>query len=436
MINLNLKKRVTVLWILFSILSFSHANDLIPGKKQENPIALTHAKIFTVSGEIIDGGTLVFNNGKISALGDKNVAIPQNADVFNLEGKHVYPGIIAAYSQLGLVEVGAVRATRDYAEAGTYNPNARADIAYNPDSDITPTVRSNGITSALIAPMGGRISGISSLLNLDAWNREDATILKNAGMHLNWPRMTIIKASWMKDPPKKQQEKINKNLKEIEDFFKEAKVYSLARKTNSGIKIDIRFEAMVPVIERKMPLIIAANEYKQIDAAIDFCKRHNLKMILLSGMDAWKLTGLLKENNIPVILRQTHTLPFREDEDYDLGFKHPALLRAAGVKFCIAKTSSASWDIRNIPFYAGTAVAHGLSKADALKAITLWPAEIFGMDDKIGSLEVGKNATLIVSSGDILDMQSSNVEMMFIDGRKVDIDDKQKRLYRKYQSRK
>ncbi len=422
--------------LLFLSISALPANDLIPGKKQDKPIAFTNAKIFTVSGEIIEKGTLVFDNGKISAIGQKGISIPQNAEVHNLNGKYVYPGIIAAYSQLGLVEVGAVRATRDHSEVGTFNPNVRADIAYNPDSDITPTVRSNGITTALIAPTGGRISGISSILNLDAWNREDATILKNAAMHLNWPEMTIRTASWIKDLLEKQQERIDKNLKKIDDFFSEAKVYSTARKTNPATIIDIRFEAMADVIERKMPLVISANEYKQIEAAVDFCKRHNLKMILHSGMDAWKLTGLLKENNIPVILRQTHTLPLREDEDYDLGFKHPALLNEAGIKFCIAKTSSASWAIRNIPFYAGTAAAHGLSYEDALKSITLWPAEIFGLDDKIGSLEIGKNATLIVSNGDILDMQSSNVEMMFIDGRRVDLDDKQKRLFKKYNARK
>ena len=247
--------------------------------------------------------------------------------------------------------------------------------------------------------------------------------------------MTIDYSSLDKDSLEKQQEKIDKNIKEIEDFFSQAKIYATARETNPATKIDIRFESMIPVIEGQMPLIISADEYKQIDAAVDFCKRHNLNMVLHSGMDAWKLTDLLKENNIPVILRHTHTLPSREDEDYDLGFKHPALLHEAGVKFCIAKTSGASWDIRNIPFYAGTAVAHGLNKADALKTITLWPAEIFGLGDKIGSIEVGKNATIIVSSGDILDMQSSNVEMMFIDGRKVDLDNRHKRLYRKYKTR-
>lgn len=420
---------------VFLLISFLPANDLVPGQKQKKPIALTNAKIFTVSGEIIENGTLVFDKGKISAIGQADTKIPQNAEIHDLNGKHVYPGIIAAYSQLGLVEIGAVRATRDYSETGTLNPNARADVAYNPDSEITPTVRSNGITTALIAPTGGRISGISSVLNLDAWNREDGTVLKNAGMHLNWPGMTIDYSSLDKDSLEKQQEKIDKNIKEIEDFFSQAKIYATARETNPATKIDIRFESMIPVIEGQMPLIISADEYKQIEAAVDFCKRHNLNMVLHSGMDAWKLTDLLKENNIPVILRHTHTLPSREDEDYDLGFKHPALLHEAGVKFCIAKTSGASWDIRNIPFYAGTAVAHGLNKADALKTITLWPAEIFGLGDKIGSIEVGKNATIIVSSGDILDMQSSNVEMMFIDGRKVDLDNRHKRLYRKYKTR-
>jgi len=411
------------------------ANDLIPGKKQTKPIVIKGAKIFTVSGEVIDNGSILFDKGVITAIGESSLPAPESAEVIDVAGKHVYPGLIAAYSQLGLVEVGAVRATRDFAEVGSINPNARADIAYNPDSEVPPTVRSNGITTALIAPSSGLLSGTSSVLHLDGWNREDMTVLKDAGVHLNWPRMTVVNAWWVKESAEKQQEKISKNLKEIEEFFAEAKVYTKARQSNPNTKMDIRFEAMVPVIERKVPLIIRASEYKQIESAIDFCRRNDLKMILLDGADAWKLADLLKENDVPVIYQRTHSLPAREDEDFDMAFKTPLLLREAGVKFCISKTSGDVFDIRNLPFYAGTAAAHGLSKTDALKTITLWPAEILGIADKLGSLEVGKSATLIVCDGDIMDFQSSKVQMMFIDGRKVDLDDKHKRLYRKYKAR-
>ena len=432
-----MKRLNKILWpvVVLFLTTQLIANDIIPGEKQKQPIALINAKIFTVSGNIVENGTLIFEKGKISAVGMADIKIPDDAEVIDVKGKNVYPGIIAAYSQLGLLEIEAVRATLDYNEVGDFNPNVKAVTAYNPDSDIIPTVRSNGITTALIAPLGGTVSGISSLLNLDGWNQEDETVRDNVAMHLSWPRMTVRQSRRVKDSAEKQKKQMEENLQKLEKWFDDAAAYAKARKADPDKKVDIRFEAMIPVFEKKMPVIIDADEYKQIEAAVDFCKRHDLKMILFSGEDSWKLTDLLVENDIPVILHHTHALPAREDEDYDLPFKRPVLLKEAGVKFCLTKTSSAVWDIRNIPFYAGTAVTFGLSEADALKSITLWPAEILGVADKLGSLEVGKNATLIVSKGDILDMQTSIVELMFIDGRKVNIDDKQKRLYRKYEAR-
>ena len=427
-------KLMNFLFIAF-LLSAVTANDIVPGKKQEKPIALTHAKIFTVSSAVIDNGTIIFDNGKITVIGDSNTVIPQDADVINLQGKYVYPGLISGYSILGLVEINAVRATKDYTEVGDMNPNARADVAYNPDSEVTPTVRANGITTALIAPVGGILSGMSSVISLDGWNIEDAVVKKDAGIILNWPAMTISNAQWQKDGGKEQQAKINKNVHKIEDFFEDAKLYSALRSSNPKSPVDIRLESMTDIMAGTTPLIIHANELKQIEAAVDLCKRFNLKMVLLGGEDAWKLTALLKENNIPVLLRSTHRVPTREDEDYDLPFKRPFLLQQAGIKFCPVYISTWSWNNLNLPFMAGTAAAHGLSKEHALKSLTLWPAEIFGIDDTQGSLEVGKSATLIVSEGDILDMQNSKVEMMFIDGRKVDLDNKHKRLYKKYHTR-
>jgi len=415
--------------------SIVFSNDLIPGKKQEKPIALTNAKIFTVSSSVIENGTIVFDNGKISAIGDNNTVIPENAEVFDIQGKHIYPGIIVGYSNLGLVEINAVRSTKDYAEVGTFNPNARADVAYNPDSEVTPTVRSNGITTAMVAPSGGIISGMSSILSLDGWTIEDATVKKDAGIILNWPSMTISSANWQKDGGKEQQAKIDKSIQEIESFIEDVKSYAKARKSKQLSKIDIRLESMIDIVDGKTPFIIFANEYNQIEAAIDFCKRHNLKMILLGGADSWKLTDLLRRNSVPVLLRSTHRVPSREDEDYDIAFKTASLLSQAGIKFSPVYISNWTWNNKNLSYMAGSAVAHGLSKEDALKALTLWPAEIFGIDNIQGSLEVGKNATLIVSQGDILDMQSSKIEMMFIDGRKVDLDDKHKRLYEKYNIR-
>ncbi len=424
-------------FLIITFASILFANDLIPGKKQENPIALTNAKIFTVSSLIIENGTLVFDEGKIIAVGDASTKIPPKAEIIDLQGKHVYPGLILGNSMLGLVEVGAVRSTKDFIEVGTLNPNARADVAYNPDSELIPTVRSNGITTAVVAPAGGIISGMGSMLSLDGWNIEDSMIKKNIGIFLNWPVMKISTSARIKMSKEEQQKNIRKNIKQIEDFFKEAQAYTAARKFDPATKKDIRLEAMAEVINGSLPIIIKANEYKQIEAAVAFCNQFKLKMILLGGDDSWKLSELLFSNNIPVLLRETHRVPSREDEDYDIAFRRPYLLKQAGIKFCqiMEGRSGWTWNSRNLPFFAGTAAAHGLSKDDALKSITLWPAQIFGIDSMLGSLEAGKSATLIVSSGDVMDMQSSNIEMMFIDGRKVDLDNKHKRLYKKYNAR-
>jgi imidazolonepropionase-like amidohydrolase len=430
----NYKSGIIRIMLLLIVFNSSFANDLVPGKKQDKPIALIHAKIFTVVSSIIDDGTIVFDKGKIIAVGDNNTEIPEKAEVIDMQGKYIYPGIIVAYSFIGLIEIEAVRATRDEKETGSFNPNARADVAYNPDSEVSPTIRSNGITTALIAPAGGVMSGMTSIISLDGWTIEDAEVKKNAGIILNWPTMTISSADRQKDGGKERQEKMDKDLQELETFIMEAQSYALAAKSDKNA-IDIRFEAMRDVIDGKTPLIIQANEYKQIEAAVDFCNRHNLKMILLGGEDSWKLTSLLKRNNIPVLIKSMHRTPGREDEDYDLAFKRPSLLLQAGIKFAPVFISEWSWNNRNIPFMAGSAAAHGLSRENALKSITLWPAEIFGIDNILGSLQTGKNATLIVSKGDILDMQSNDVEMMFIEGRKVDLDNKHKRLYKKYSIR-
>lgn len=429
------KTSLFLLFLFFSFIQFVAANDLIPGKAQQHPIALINANIYSVSGQVIKNGTLLFEEGVITSIAENQLTFPENTEIIDLKGHNVYPGLIAPYSQIGLVEIASVRATADYNEAGSYNPNAKAAVAYNPDSEVIPTIRSNGITTALVSPKGGVISGQSAVLHLDGWNSEDATVKDAAGLHINWPRMTVSNSPRVKDSPEKQLEKITESIQKLEDFFTEAKAYAKAQKADPELKKDIRLDALIPVLNKSVPLIIQADEYKEIEAAVNFCKRFDLKMILLGGRDAWKLSDLLVLNRVPVILYQTHALPFREDEDYDLPFKTPALLKEAGVKFCITKISSDMWDIRNLPFFAGTAAAHGLSKDDALKSITLWPAEILGIDKNYGSLEKGKSATLVVSKGDILDMQSSIIEWMFIDGRKVDLDDKHKKLYRKYEAR-
>lgn len=412
-----------------------YAHDIVPGKKQTKAIALTGGTIYTVSGPVIPNGTIVFNKGKIIAVGGAEVRIPPGAEVIDVSGKHIYPGLIITNSTLGLLEIELVRATADVSEVGQINPNARADVAYNPDSDIPPTIRSNGVTTAQIVPQGGLLSGTSAIINLDGWTIEDAALVRQAGIHLNWPWMRVIKAWWMQTPEEEQKKNIDKNLKAIEKAFEDSKQYWLAKKGNQtgDFKIDARWEAMVPLWEGKIPLYVDAGEYKQIEAAVALAKKYNLRMILVGGDDSWMLTDLLKENNIPVILKRVHSLPDREDDDYDTFLKLPKTLLDAGVKSCLSNTGFfGHWDVRNLPFLAGTSVAYGMDKANALRSITLWPAEIIGISDRMGSLEVGKDATIIVSSGDIMDALTNDIVYEFIQGKKVDLDDKHKRLYRKY----
>lgn len=417
------------------LLGLINASDIIPGAPQKNPIAIVNAKIYTVSGETISSGTVVFDQGVITAIGSKDqVTIPQNAQIIDAKNKHVYPGLIASCTTLGLIEVNAVRASNDTSEVGSINPNAHAYTAYNTDSGIIPTVRSNGILTAHIAPQGGRFSGTSSVVMLDGWTIEEVVLVKSAGVHVYWPSMTVIEAWWMKKSASEQKKNIKTNIEKIADIIQHVKRY---KKSDRTAKKDIRWEALLPVIDKKIPLFIHASEYKQIDAAIEFCRKHDLHMVLIGGADAWKITKQLKENNISVILQKTNSLPRRSDEDYDLAFRLPNLLDKAGVKFCISGGTgrSNSWDARNLPFQAGTAVGYGLSKEKALRAITLSAAEILNIDDKVGSIEIGKDATLIIAKGDILDIQTSVVEHAFIQGRKIDLDNRHKRLWRKYKAK-
>ncbi len=410
------------------------ANDLIPGAMPETPVAIVHARIFTVTSGVIDDGTLVFEQGIITAVG-RSVTVPENALVIDAGGAHLYPGLIAGRTSVGLVEIGAVRASRDVSETGLFNPNARAETAYNTDSEVTPTVRSNGVTLGFVAPAGGRISGMGALIYLDGWNRNDAVLKGDAGMILNWPQVHISRAWWNKTPEDRQREQIKKSHEQLVRFFDEALAYRELRAADPQTAFDIRYESMIPVLNGRTPLVVRANDQEQIRRAVAFCAERGVKMILLEGADSWKVTGLLKKHNIPVILRQPHSLPVREDEDYDQAFKTAARLASAGVRFALTKTGADNWDIRNLPFWGATMVGFGLKAEDALRSMTLWPAQIFGVGDRLGSLETGKEATLFISAGDVMDYTGNRVTHMFIGGRPVDLDNRQKRLYRKYSER-
>lgn len=409
------------------------ATNLIPGAPQTKPIAILHGKVFTVSHGIIENGTVIFDKGKITAVGT-NEPIPADAEVIDATGKFVYPGLIAPHTTLGLTEIDAVRATRDMSEVGTINPSARGDIAYNPDTEISPTVRTNGITTAEIAPQGGLISGTSALMNLDGWTREDMTVKQPLAIHVNWPATQVYKAWWIRESEEEQKKNIEKNLRVLTDAFRDARSYYLAKKAgDKNLPVDVRWEAMIPVFDGTTPLVVHATELKQVQMAIDICEHEHVRMILDGNGDIWKILPLLKQKHIPVVLGRVNTLPNHEEDSYDQGYARPKMFYDAGVPFCLSEDGS--WPQRNLPFQAGTALAFGLPADAALRAVTLSTAEIYGVADRLGSLDIGKDANIVISTGDLLDIATNNVVAEYVQGRKVDLNNKQRELYNKYEEK-
>ena len=429
---------LSLMVFLSSGISFAH--DMVPGIKQHRPIALRGGTIHTVSGETIASGTLLFEEGKIVALGTK-VAIPQDCQVIDIGGKHVYPGLISSNSTLGLVEINAVRASRDLAEPGPFNPNARADVAVNPDSELIPVTRANGVLVAHVAPLtgqGGLIAGSSAVMALDGWTREEMTLKAPCGIFIRWPNPPREPAfhpdSRVVYNATKQEERYQGQVDKLKGAFEDARAFQEAQA--SGVKaldVDLRWEALIPVLKRERPLFVIATRIRQIRDAIHWATQENLKLILVGGADTWRAVDLLKKHEISVIVSQVNALPTRRWESYDTAFLNPLKLHEAGIEFAIAYGGSGPNE-RNLPYEAGKAVAHGLPRAEALRAVTLYPARILGVDDRLGSLEVGKDATLIVTTGDPLDIRTQ-VERAYIEGRSVDLSSRHTQLYEKYQKK-
>ena len=421
---------------IFIIVSYLLSSDQIPAPSQDHPILIQGGTIHTISHGILEYADILFVDGKITSLGH-NLDIPAEAEIIDASGQHVFPGLISAGSTLGLQEIGAVRATRDYAEVGAVNPNVRANVSYNPDSELIPITRSNGILLALSVPRSGLVSGTSSLMMLDGWTWEDATLKHPVGLHLFWPSMNIPKPKPGKQKEKKDKDSRLKSIQKIDDLIQESRAYAQLKATGSpSFKHDLRLEGMLPVISGEIPVFIHANEVQQIEAAVYWAERQSMKMVLVGGKDSWRVTQLLKDREIPVIYTQTHSTPMRRFEQYDQAFITPSQLYAAGIKFCISNSESPfqTPHIRNLPYHAAKAASYGLSWKEALRSITLSPAEILGVEDQVGSLEAGKDATLFIADGDILDVRTQ-VNMAFIFGRRVDLSDRHKTLYSKYRNK-
>jgi imidazolonepropionase-like amidohydrolase len=409
------------------------AHPQIPGAPQTHPIALVDVAIHPVNGAEIARGTVLFDQGKLVAIGE-TVELPEEAESISLPGKHVYPGLFDAYTQMGLVEFPSVRATIDERETGTINPNAAAQVAINPDSELIPVARSNGILTVLSAPIGGLISGTSAVVQLDGWTWEEMTLKAPVGTQVNWPKWVPV-FTWLTPSTEQvQSERREKALADLQQALADARAYDQARQVDpQKHPRDARWEALARLTRGEVPLIVEADELQQIQSAVAFSQREGLKLILVGGYDAPLCIDLLKQAGVSVIVGGVHRLPQRPGDPYDHPFTVPARLHAAGIPFCIASRNEAA-RVRNLPYHAGTAAAYGLPAAEALRAVTLSPAEILGVADRIGSLEVGKDATLIVTDGDPLETPTQ-IERAFIQGREVDLNDKQKRLWQKYQEK-
>ena len=421
---------------LSSLFCILFSSDQIPAPNQDHPIIIQGATIHTVSDGILEDAEILFNNGKIVSVGN-NVSHMYGMEKIDATGKHIFPGLISAGSTLGLQEIGAVRSTRDYAEVGSINPNVRANASYNPDSELIPISRSNGILMALSVPRSGLVSGMSSLMMLDGWTWEDATLKHPVGLHISWPSMKVPKTGKGEKKENTETDSRLQSIQNINDLIQESRAYMKLKESEStSFKHDLRLEGMLPVLLGDIPIFIHANEVRQIEAAVYWADRQNLDIVMVGGKDSWRTTTLLKEREIPVIYTQTHSTPMRRFENYDQAFITPFQLHEAGIKFCISNSESSfqTPHIRNLPYHAAKAASYGLPWDEALRSITLSTAEILGINEKVGSLEVGKDATFFIADGDILDVRTE-VQMAFIQGRKIDLNDRHKMLYDKYQTK-
>ncbi len=426
--------------ILVAVLLVSPAgfcqSTVYPASENTGTFYITNATIHVGNGQIISNGTVEINKGKIGKIGSA-VAVPAGAKIVDAKGKQVYPGLISPITNLGLKEVsGGVRGTNDYSEIGSMNPSVRSIVAYNTDSKVINVLRTNGILLANVIPQdeeGSRqlISGTSTVVQLDAWNWEDAAYKVDGQMHFNMPSLIARRGRFSFGAGAPQGDPVKRALEQIEtvkDFFKEAKAY-LAEPVHK--ETNLNYEATRNLFDKKQKFFVHCNAVKEMLLAIDFVKEFGFDVVIVGGADSWQIAPLLKQNNIPVILGQAHALPVSNDDDIDQPFKTPYLLQKAGVLYAIGDNDGTTRG-RNLMFNAGTAAAYGLTKEQALSAITSNAAKILGIDNVTGTLEEGKDANLVISSGDILDMGQSIVEMAFIQGRKVNLDNKQTQLSERY----
>lgn len=412
------------------------AQSVIPNNPGTKPtVVIRNATIYPVTAPAIANGSIVFSNGVITALG-VNVDVPAGATVIDGTGLSVYPGLIDAGTKVGLVEINSVAGTVDTSEFGDMNPNARADVAINPHSNVIPVTRVNGVTTVLTVPEGGVISGQSALIQLAGWTPPEMVLKAPVGMHLRFPRLRsapLTEVSGDADAEKELRKTYSGRLDRLRDLFRDAQAYGKVAATRARrFDRDAALEALVPVVEGRVPVIIEANLARDIRAAFEFADEFKLKMILSGAQDVVPVIAELQRRKVPVILGPILALPPREDDPYDLLFTNASALHAAGIRFAIR--SNDAHNARNLPYHAAACAAFGLPKEEALKAITIYPAEIFGVADRIGSLAPGKLANVILTDGDPLEIRTS-VKRVFIGGEEITMDSYHTLLNEKFKKR-
>lgn len=413
----------------------SSGHDQIPGKLPDGPVAIVGGDIYPIDSDVIRGGVVIVENGKITAVGkNKAIKIPPDAEKIDASGMNVYPGLINAYSDIGLREIDSVDDTIDRAETGPLNPNVRGWVAINPDSELIPVARSGGVLTSLVAPGGSYIAGQAAVVRMDGWTWNDMLMVGPSAMIVSWEAMEPRGGS-IEEIAKQRGERYD----QLDALLDSAKRYEERRLADPASQpVDLRMESLVAVAKGELPIIASADRRTTIEAAALYASQRNLKLVIYGGYDAALCAELLKRQQVAVILPGTYRLPLRRDDPYDAPYTLPARLHRAGVSFCIAAEQTGypggASNARNLPYHAGNAVAYGLEPEVALRSITLSAAEILGVDSLVGSLTVGKEATLLVVQGDPLHVESQ-VTYAMIHGRPVDLGNKHLSLFRKYEEK-
>ncbi|EMI26498.1 amidohydrolase [Rhodopirellula europaea] len=413
-----------------TVLSPAMAHDIVPGAPQSKPIVIRNATLHLGNGSIVENGSILFEDGVISEVG-ASVRLPDSAEVIEGAGKHVYPGLIDAYTDLGLREITAVDVTLDNVERGELNPNVRSWVAFNPDSELIPVGRAGGVMLAHVVPGGRLLQGQSGVMQLDGWSYQDMLLEGPVGLCVNWESV-VPRGGDSKEKAKRYDEQIQ----ELDDLFERARRYGEAIQAEETVATDLRLESLLPVINGERPVFVEADRLGAIESAISFFTSRQIPMVLCGGADAMHCVEHLTAHDIPVILVATYRLPRRRSDPVDALYSLPSKLRESGVRFAIAGEGSGypggASNIRNLPYHAGVAVAHGLPREEAVRAITQSAAEILGVADRVGTLVAKRHATLIVVDGDVLESDTRVVDA-YVEGRKVDLGNKHKQLYRKYE---